>query len=57
MVDSNCQYWDYDFGWAGRCHDWTLFHNSDIGKMKMKGKLLSCKLIGDVVYPIRSWDA
>jgi len=23
IVDSKCRFWDYDFGWAGHCHDWT----------------------------------
>lgn len=32
VVDARCRFWDYDFGWAGRCHDWTLFQNSHIGK-------------------------
>ena len=43
------------FGWAGRCHDWTLFQNSDIGKRVMKGELLPYKLIGDAAYPMRPW--
>lgn len=20
VVDARCRFWDYDFGWAGRCH-------------------------------------
>lgn len=55
IVDSKCKFWDYDFGWAGRCHDWTLFQNSDIGKRVMKGELLPYKLIGDAAYPMRPW--
>ena len=39
IVDSKCRFWDCDFGWAGRCHDWTLFQNSDIGKRIMRGEL------------------
>lgn len=35
VVDDKCRFWDYDFGWAGRCHDWTLFQNSHIGKKKL----------------------
>jgi len=45
VVDSKCRFWDYDFGWAGRCHNWTLFQNSDIGKRIMRGNLLSYKLL------------
>jgi hypothetical protein len=25
VVDNRCRFWDYDFGWAGHCHDWALF--------------------------------
>ena len=55
IVDSKCKFWDYDFEWAERCHDWTLFQNSDIGKKVMKGELLPYKLIGDAAYPMRPW--
>ena len=55
VVDSTCRFWDYDFGWAGRCHDWTLFKNSDIGKKVMRGELLPYKLMGDAAYPMRPW--
>jgi hypothetical protein len=55
VVDSHCRFWDYDFGWAGRCHDWTLFQNSDIGKRIMRGELIPYKLIGDAAYPMRPW--
>ena len=55
IVDNKCRFWDYDFGWAGRCYDWTLFQFSDIGKKIMSGELLHYKLIGDVAYPIRPW--
>ena len=55
IVDSKCQFWDYDFGWAGCCHDWTLFQNSDIGKRIKRSELLPYKLIGDATYPIRPW--
>ena len=55
VVDSKCKFWDYDFGWVGCCHDWTLFRNSNIGKKVMKGKLLPYKLMGDATYPMRPW--
>jgi hypothetical protein len=55
VVDSQCRFWDYDFRWAGHCHNWTLFHNSDIGKRIMRGALIPYKLIGDVAYPTRLW--
>jgi hypothetical protein len=32
IVDKDCKHWDFNFGWAGRCHDWTLFQNTEIGK-------------------------
>jgi hypothetical protein len=32
VVDSQCRFWDYDFRWAGRCHDWTLFQNQTLGR-------------------------
>jgi hypothetical protein len=25
IVDKDCKFWDFDFGWVGRCHDWTHF--------------------------------
>jgi hypothetical protein len=25
VVDIDYKFWDYDFGWAGSCHDWTIF--------------------------------
>ena len=32
VVDSKYKFWDYDFGWCGRIHDWTLFQKTEIGK-------------------------
>ena len=55
VVDNKCRFWDYDFGWAGLCHNWTLFRNSDIGKIVMKGELLPYKLMSDATYPMRPW--
>ena len=25
VVDSKCLFWDFDFGWAGSNHDWSVF--------------------------------
>jgi len=55
IVDKDCKFWDFDFGWAGQCHDWTLFQNSEIGKKVMSGVFLPYKLIGDAAYPMRPW--
>jgi hypothetical protein len=55
VVDSQCKFWDYDFGWAGSIHDWVLFQKSEIGKRTMSGMFLPYKLIGDAAYPMRPW--
>ncbi len=55
VVDSKCKFWDYDFGWSGRIHDWALFQKSEIGKKTMKGAFLPFKFIGDAAYPMRPW--
>ena len=55
IVDVNCKFWDYDFGWAGQIHDWALFQKSEIGKKTMKGAFLPYKFIGDAAYPMRPW--
>jgi hypothetical protein len=55
VVDKDCKFWDFDFGWAGRCHDWTLFQNTEIGKKVINGAFLPYKLIGDAAYPMRLW--
>jgi hypothetical protein len=55
VVDKDCKFWDFDFGWAGRCHDWTLFQNTEIGKKVISGAFLAYKLIGDVAYPMKPW--
>ena len=31
IVDLKCKFWDYDFGWCGRIHDWALFQKTEIG--------------------------
>ena len=55
VVDADCKFWDYDFGWAGRIQDWALFQKSEIGKKNMRGSFLPFKFIGDVAYPMRLW--
>ena len=55
VVDSKYKFWDYDSRWVGRCHDWTLFQTSDIGKKVMKVELLPYKLMDDATYPMRPW--
>ena len=53
IVDCKCLFWDYDFGWAGSNHDWSLFQRMEVGKRFMQGKFKPFKLIGDAAYPIR----
>jgi len=55
VVDIDCKFWDYDFGWIGRIYDWALFQKSKIGKKTMKGAFLPDKFIDDVAYPMRPW--
>jgi hypothetical protein len=54
-IDSQCTFWDYDFGWAGSIHDWVLFQKSEIEKRTMSRTFLPYKFIRDVAYPMRSW--
>lgn len=55
IVDTNCIFWDYEFGWAGSLHDWTVFQQTKVGRACMEGKFLPYKLIGDAAYPVRPW--
>ena len=55
VVDAQCKFWDYDFGWAGRIYDWALFQKLEIGKRTMRGALLPYKFIGDAAYLMRPW--
>jgi hypothetical protein len=54
-MDANCKFWDCDFGWAGSCHDWTVFQRSQLGLRTLRGEFLPYKLIGDAAYPLRPW--
>jgi hypothetical protein len=51
VVDAKCKFWNYDFGWCGRIHDWTLFQKSEIEKKTMKD--LCIFTFHDAVYPMR----
>lgn len=55
IVDTNCIFWDYEFGWAGSLHDWTVFQQTKVGRACMEGRFLPYKLIGDAAYPVRPW--
>ncbi len=55
IVDTNCIFWDYEFGWAGSLHDWTVFQQTKVGRACMEGKFQPYKLIGDAAYPVRPW--
>jgi hypothetical protein len=55
IVDTNCIFWDYEFGWAGSMHDCTVFKLTKVGRKCIEGKLLPYKLIGDAAYPVRPW--
>ena len=47
-------FWDYEFGWAGSLHDWSVFQVTRIGRGYIEGKFQPYKLIEDAVYPVRS---
>jgi hypothetical protein len=55
VVDADCKFWDYDFGWAGSCHDYTVFQRIQLGLQTLRGEFLPYKLIGDAAYPMRPW--
>jgi hypothetical protein len=55
VVDADCKFWDYDFGWAGSCHDWTVVQRSQLKIQTLRGTFLPYKLIGDAAYPMRPW--
>jgi hypothetical protein len=45
VVDAKCQFWTYNFGWAGSCHDWIVFQRSDLRRHKMRNVFLPYKLM------------
>ena len=55
IVDTNCTFWDYEFGWAGSLHDWIVFQQTKVGRACIEGRFLPYKLIGDAAYPVRPW--
>ena len=55
IVDKQCRFWDYEFGWACSVHDWAVFQVIKIGRAGMEGKLHPYKLIEDATYPVRPW--
>jgi len=55
VVDARCKFWDYDFGWAGSIHDWTLLQKLEIGNKTILRAFLPYKFIGDVAYPMCPW--
>jgi hypothetical protein len=55
IVDVNCKFWDFEFGWAGSLYDWSVFQVTKVGRAFMEGKYMPYKLIGDAAYPVRPW--
>ena len=55
VVNAQCKFWDFDFGWPRSCHEWSIFQRNNLGIEIMKNKYLPYKLIGDVAYPMRPW--
>jgi hypothetical protein len=55
IVDVNCKFWDFEFGWAGSLHNWSIFQVTKVGKAFMERKYMPYKLIGDATYPVRPW--
>ena len=52
VVDSKYKFWDYDFGWCGRIHDWALFQKIEIGKKPWKVHFF---LLSSLVMPLIPW--
>jgi hypothetical protein len=52
IVDANCIFWNYKFGWTGSLYEWIVFRQTKIGRTCVEGKFLLYKLIGDVTYLI-----
>jgi len=30
VVNANCSFWDYDYGWANSIHDWAFFQKIEL---------------------------
>ncbi|CAM6129021.1 unnamed protein product [Calypogeia fissa] len=54
IVDVETVFMDWDFGWAGSLHDYTMFVNSWEGRKITAREYLPFKLIGDAAYPCRT---
>jgi hypothetical protein len=55
IMDSDTLIWDYDWGLAGSCHDFTIFQQSKEGRKFMRGDYGNYKVIGDAAYLCRPW--
>jgi hypothetical protein len=55
IVDVNCKFWDFEFGWANSLHNCFVFQVTKVGKAFMERKYMPYKLIGDAAYPVRPW--
>lgn len=52
VVDAQCAIWDYDVGWAGSMHDWSLFHQSDLGQRCADGRLGKYCLVMPLIHHV-----
>jgi hypothetical protein len=55
IVDVNCKFWDFEFGWVGSLYNWSVFQVTKVGRTFMEGKYMPYKLIGDAAYLVRPW--
>ena len=55
IVDTKCTFWDYEFGWGGSLHVWTLFQLTKVGKDCIKDKFLPYKFIGNCACLVWPW--
>jgi hypothetical protein len=52
VVNANCSFWDYDYGWASSIHDWALFQKIKLSNQVMEDNFFPYKLIRNVAYPM-----
>ena len=55
VVNTQCKFWDFDFGWPRNCHGWSVFQRSNLGIDIMQNKYLLYKLTGDAMYSMGPW--